>query len=117
AIVIIVGSNLGLEIFPSTGVNEFRLRFRAPDGTHFDTTEQYPLQVLDAISEEIGADKIDLTLGYVGTIPSSFPINGVYQWSRGPEEGLLRIALRHGSGIDTERAKEGLRQILANRFP
>ena len=112
-----LGSMLGTEIFPSAGVNEFRLRFRAPDGTHFDTTEQYALGVLDAISEHVGADKVRITLGYVGTIPSSFPINGVYQWSRGPEEGLLRIALREGSGVDTEHAKDGLRQILARRFP
>lgn len=112
-----VGTKLGLEIFPSAGVNEFRLRFRAPDGTHFDTTEQYALGVLDAISEHVGADKVQITLGYVGTIPSSFPINGVYQWSRGPEEGLLRVALRHGSGVDTERAKDSLRQVLARRFP
>lgn len=116
-IVVGVGTKLGLEIFPSAGVNEFRLRFRAPDGTHFDTTEQYALGVLDAISEHVGADKVQITLGYVGTIPSSFPINGVYQWSRGPEEGLLRVALRHGSGVDTERAKDSLRQVLARRFP
>ena len=117
AVIVLVGSRLGVEIFPATGVNEFRLRFRAPDGTHFDTTEQYALGVLDAISEHVGAEKVQITLGYVGTIPSSFPINGVYQWSRGPEEGLLRIALRHGSGVDTEQAKDELRQILAKQFP
>jgi multidrug efflux pump subunit AcrB len=116
-VVFALGTRLGLEIFPTVGVDEFRLRFRAPDGTHFDTTEQYALDVLDAVSEKVGREKIQLTLGYVGTIPSSFPINAVYQWSRGPEEGLLRIALRHGSGIDTERAKEELRPFLAQRFP
>lgn len=112
-----VGSQLGVEIFPKSGVSEFRLRFRAPDGTHFETTEQYALGVLDTISQHVGPQHVDLTLGYVGTIPSSFPINGVYQWSRGPEEGLLRIALKHGSGIDSERAKDELRLILARQYP
>ncbi|MDZ4686839.1 MAG: efflux RND transporter permease subunit [Planctomycetaceae bacterium] len=116
-IIVGVGSRLGLEIFPSAGVDEFRLRFRAPDGTHFDTTEQYALGVLDAVGQHVGPQNVDITLGYVGTIPSSFPINGVYQWSRGPEEGLLRIKLKHGSGVDTERAKDELRQILAQRYP
>ena len=116
-IIVGLGARLGLEIFPSAGVNEFRLRFRAPDGTHFDTTEQYALNVLDAVSQHVGLANVQITLGYVGTIPSSFPINGVYQWSRGPEEGLLRIALKHGSGIDTERAKDELRDILLQRFP
>lgn len=116
-IVVGIGLRLGVEIFPSTGVAEFRLRFRAPDGTHFDTSEHYALGILDAIGEHVGRDNVDITLGYVGTIPSSFPINGVYQWSRGPEEGLLRIALNHGSGIDSERAKDELRDILAQRYP
>lgn len=117
AIIVSVGSRLGLEIFPTVGVEEFRLRFRGPDGSHFDTTEQYALGVLEAIGDHVGRHNVDLTLGYVGTIPSSFPINGVYQWSRGPEEGLLRIKLKHGSGIHTERAKDELRTILAQRFP
>lgn len=116
-VIVGVGGQLGLEIFPSAGVDEFRLRFRAPDGTHFDTTEQYALGVLDAIGEHVGPQNVALTLGYVGTIPSSFPINGVFQWSRGPEEGILRIALKHGSGIDTERAKDELRGLLADKFP
>ena len=112
-----VGKQLGLEIFPSGGVNEFRLRLRGPDGTHFDTTEKYALAVLDVMAEQIGRDKIAITLGYVGTIPSSFPVNGVYQWSRGPEEGLLRVALKPKSGIDTEAAKDQLRAVLAEKFP
>lgn len=112
-----VGLRLGVEIFPSTGVGEFRLRFRAPDGTHFDTTEQYALDVLETIGKHVGPENVEITLGYVGTIPSSFPINGVYQWSRGPEEGLLRIALKHGSGVHPERAKEELRGILSQQFP
>jgi multidrug efflux pump subunit AcrB len=119
AVVIVggLGSRLGLEIFPTTGVVEFRLRLRAPDGTHFDTTEQYALGVLETIREQVGAGNVSLTLGYVGTIPSSFPINGVYQWSRGPEEGLLRIALRRGSGVDPEQTKNDLRTVLSQRFP
>lgn len=112
-----VGSRLGWEIFPTAGVDEFRLRIRAPDGTHFDTTEQYALGVLDAVTGHVGPQNVEITLGYVGTIPSSFPINGVFQWSRGPEEGLLRIKLKPHAGIDTERAKDELRTILAERFP
>lgn len=117
AAIVGLGRRLGVEIFPSTNADEFRLRFRAPDGTHFDTTEQYALGVLDAVGRHVGPQHIAITLGYVGTIPSSFPINGVYQWSRGPEEGILRIALNRGSGVDTERAKDELRRLLAQNFP
>lgn len=116
-LICVLGPQLGVEIFPNTGVGEFRLRFRAPDGTHFETTEHYARGILEAIGNHVGPNNVEITLGYVGTIPSSFPINGVYQWSRGPEEGLLRVALKHGSGIHAERAKDELRGILAQKFP
>ena len=55
---------------------------------------------------------VETTLGYVGMIPSSYPINAVYQWSRGPEEAILWVALKPGSGVNIERLKEELRQEL-----
>jgi multidrug efflux pump subunit AcrB len=75
------------------------------------------LDVLQTIEAKVGADKIDLTLAYVGSIPSTYPINAVFQWSRGPEEAILRIALKHGSGVNVERLKEELRADLARRLP
>ncbi len=117
AVVWIGGQRLGVEIFPAFDAGEFRLRMRAPDGTHFSRTEQLALQVLDVVADAVGRQNVDLTLGYVGTIPGSFPINGVYQWSRGPEEALLRIALKRDSGIRTESMKETLRGELTRRFP
>ena len=117
AVVWIGGQRLGVEIFPTFDAGEFRLRMRAPDGTHFSHTEQLALQVLDAVAEVVGQENIALTLGYVGTIPASFPINGVYQWSRGPEEALLRIALNRDTRVRTESMKETLRGELTRRFP
>lgn len=113
----LLGRSLGIDIFPAVDAGEFRLRLRAPDGTHIEATEKIALQVLDAVKEQVGADKIALTLGYVGTVPSTYPINGVYQWSRGPEEAMLRIALKRGSGVSTEAMKETLRKELAARLP
>jgi len=118
AVVIVgVGRRLGVEIFPAVDAGEFRLRMRAPDGTHIERTEQLALESLDVVKELVGPENIDLTLGYVGTIPASFPINAVYQWSRGPEEAILRIALKPHSGISTEAMKETLRAELAQRIP
>lgn len=108
---------VGVEIFPSIDAGEFRLRLRASDGTHINATEAITRQVLDTVGEVVGKDKIRLTLGYVGTVPASFPINAVYQFSRGPEEAILRIALKPGSGVSTEAMKVQLREILAQKFP
>jgi multidrug efflux pump subunit AcrB len=116
-IIVFIGGRLGTEIFPAGTANEFRLRLRAPDGTHIDRTEQIALAVLDTVGKTVGPEKIALTLGYVGTVPSSYPINAVYQWSRGPEEAMLRIALKRGSGVSTEAMKETLRTELTRELP
>lgn len=113
----LVGSQTGIEIFPTIDAGEFRLRMRGPDGTHIDHTEQLALRVLDIVKENVGEQNIRLTLGYVGTVPSTYPINGVYQWSRGPEEAILRIALKPHSGVSSEAMKEVLRNELAARMP
>jgi multidrug efflux pump subunit AcrB len=116
-VIVFVGGRLGSEIFPAGNVGEFRLRLRAKDGTHIDRTEQIALQALDTIRDKVGADKIALTLGYVGTVPATYPINAVYQWSRGPEEAFLRVALKPQSGVSTEEMKETLRQELTRQMP
>ncbi|HEV3005039.1 MAG TPA: efflux RND transporter permease subunit, partial [Pirellulales bacterium] len=116
-IIVLVGSRLGIEIFPLIDAGEFRLRIRAPDGTHIEQTEKYTREVLKAIENEVGAGSIELTLAYVGSIPSTYPINAVYQWSRGPEEAFVRIALVPKSGIRVEELKETLREKLKRQLP
>lgn len=108
---------LGTEIFPTIDAGEFRLRLRATDGTHIDATEQVALKALDIVKERVGAENVALTLGYVGTVPAAFPINAVYQFSRGPEEAILRIALKPHSGINTEAMKEELREDFQQQLP
>ncbi len=117
AILFFVGGRLGSEIFPLVDAGEFRLRMRAPDGTHFEQTERLTLEVLKVIEDKVGRENVEITLAYVGTIPSTYPINAVFQWSRGPEEALLRVALKSGSGIRIEDLKEDLRRELAVRMP
>ncbi|HJQ56029.1 MAG TPA: efflux RND transporter permease subunit, partial [Vineibacter sp.] len=117
AIVGLVGTRLGMEVFPAVDSGQFRLRFRAADGTYFDKTEKIALETLEIIRRKVGADKLDMTLGYVGMIGSAYPINAVYQWSRGPEEGILRVSVKPGSGIRIDELKEELRRELAAKMP
>src|SRR5689334_2720416 len=65
-VVIAVGMSLGREIFPPSGVKAFQLRFRAPAGTKFESTERLGRDVLDVIRDTAGPDNVDITLGYVG---------------------------------------------------
>jgi multidrug efflux pump subunit AcrB len=112
-----VGGRLGRDIFPVVDAGQFRLRLRAPDGTHIGRSEQIARAALDVIADEVGRKNIELTLGYVGAIHSSYPINGVYQWSRGPEEAILYVGLSDESGLRAESLKEALRERLAREMP
>jgi multidrug efflux pump subunit AcrB len=121
AVVVLIGGRLGMEIFPVVDAGKFRLRLRAADGTHIERTEKIALEALETINrmveERAGPNKIEITLGYVGMIPSTFPINAVYQWSRGPEEAILWVSLHHGSGIRIEQLQEDLRRELTTQMP
>ena len=90
---------LGREIFPLMDAGQFRMRLRAPDGTHINRTEEIAKQALQLVADEVGPENVERTLGYVGAIPSSYPINAVFQWSRGPEEAILLVATNDAAGI------------------
>src|SRR5215207_9327731 len=75
AVIVVVGLTLGREIFPAGGVSQFQLRFRAPAGTKFESTERLATDVLSEINQAAGPNNVEITLGYVGVQPSSYPIN------------------------------------------
>ncbi len=112
----LVGGQLGREIFPAVDTGQFQIRLRAPDGTRIERTEEIAVQALDLIKEEAGARNVELSLGYVGLVPSSYPINNIYLWTRGPEEAVLRVALKQDSGVHVEELKHQLRQKLPARL-
>jgi multidrug efflux pump subunit AcrB len=117
AVIVVVGGRLGTDIYPTVEAGQLQLRLRAPTGTRIDDTETVALHALDVIRDEVGADNIAITLGFLGVHGSSYPINFIYQWNGGTEEGVLQVQLKRGSGIDTEALKERLRARLAKEMP
>jgi multidrug efflux pump subunit AcrB len=117
AVVVTVGMTLGREIFPPSGVKAFQLRFRAPAGTKFESTERLGRDVLDVIGATAGADNVDITLGYVGVQPSSYPINTIFLWTSGSHEGVLQVALKPDAPVKLEELQEKLRQAFHTKFP
>ena len=113
----VIGPRLGREIFPASGVKAFQLRFRAPAGTKFETTEVLARNVLNEIREEAGTDGVAITLGYVGVQPSSYPINTIFLWTGGSHEGVLQVSLNDRSGVTLDRFEERLRRRFREKFP
>lgn len=117
AIVIAGVRSLGREIFPAATTGQFQLRFRAPAGTKFESTERIAGDILDEIRQEAGPGNVDTTLGYVGIQPSSYPINTIFLWTGGSHEGVLQVALKRSADIALGPFEERLRARLTRRFP
>jgi multidrug efflux pump subunit AcrB len=117
AVIGMLGVQLGTEIFPEVEAGQLQVRLRAPTGTRVDGTEEIALQVLDIVEEEVGADNIAITLGFLGVHAPSYPINLIYLWNGGSEEGVLQVQLDAEADIDTAALKERLRAIFAERLP
>ncbi len=115
--IFLIGRTIGTDIFPRVNTGMFQLRLRAPAGTRVERTERIALKALDVIAKEAGPENIDITLGYVGTQPASYPVNTIHLWTSGPHEAVLTIALKSGSGIRIEALKERLRSKLASQIP
>ncbi|MGE5361372.1 MAG: efflux RND transporter permease subunit, partial [Bacteroidales bacterium] len=117
AIVVVVGLELGREIFPTGGAHQFQLRFRGPAGTKFEATERLADDVLDEVKRTAGPAQVAITLGYVGVQPSSYPINTVFLWTGGSQEGVLQVGLTRDFSGRLADLEENLRRRFAQKFP
>jgi multidrug efflux pump subunit AcrB len=116
-VILLVGRQLGTEIFPRVDAGQIQLRLRAPTGTQLEGTEATSLRALDLIKQEVGPENVEITLGFLGVHAASYPINLIYLWNGGPEEGVLQVQLKHGAPIRIEELKERLRRVFAEKLP
>ncbi|MDB5307342.1 MAG: mdtC 2 [Gemmataceae bacterium] len=111
AVVVLAGRQLGTDIFPQVDAGQFQFRLKAPTGTRIEQTEAISQEALRFIAREAGPENVEISLGYVGVVPSSYPINTVYLWMGGPEESVIRVALKPGT-VRVEELKARLREKL-----
>ena len=64
-----------------------------------------------------GDKNLDLSLGYVGTQGSSYPINAVFLWTSGPQQAIINVGLKRGSSLKLAELEAQLRQKFAQQFP
>ena len=113
----IVGGDLGREIFPQVDAGQFALRLRGPPGTRIEETEKLANRTLDVIAREVGKENVEITLGFVGVQNAAYPINTIYLWTSGPEEAMLQVQLNRKSGIGVAALRERLRKKLPEELP
>jgi multidrug efflux pump subunit AcrB len=116
-ILLLVTPRIAEEVFPSAASTQFRLRISAPDGTRVAVTEDLVQKVLSTIQDVVGQNNLDLSLGYIGTQGSSYPINAVFLWTSGPQQAIINVALKQGSSLKLSDVEERLRHQLSQSYP
>jgi multidrug efflux pump subunit AcrB len=112
-----VGGALGTEIFPSADSGQVQVRLRAPTGTRVERTEEMTRRLLDTIAQEVGPENVVASLGFVGSQPSSYPVNTIYLWTSGPHEAVLLVSLKRERQVSTDALQEALRARIDEIAP
>ena len=72
--------------------------------------------MLELVNTIAGKDNVIITSAFVGTQPSSFPVNYIHLWTGGPHESVTRIKLKPGV-IALDDFKEQLRTAVTKAIP
>jgi CzcA family heavy metal efflux pump len=115
-LLVLLFSLIGTEIFPKVDAGQAQIRLRMPVGTRIERTEAATQKLL-ALADSITGDKIEISSAFIGTQPSSYPINTVYLWTSGPQESVIKLNLKKKSGIGIENFKEQLRNKITKAIP
>ncbi|HEU0007038.1 MAG TPA: efflux RND transporter permease subunit, partial [Terriglobia bacterium] len=96
---------------------QLQLRLRAPTGTRIERTEVMALKAMDVIKEAVGPDNVEITTGFIGVQPPSYPINTIFLFTSGQHEAVLGVALKPAARPVNDALKETLRQKLKSTLP
>ena len=112
ALLVLLYSMIGIDLFPAADAGYLQLRVKAPIGTRIEQTEELSKQALKLIEDRNWATtpsrcRWDTSAWFLRAIP----INSVYLWTSGPEEAVMRVAVRSGLG-----SMESIKRRLRERF-
>lgn len=117
AIIVVCFMVIGTDILPHGNSHQFQMRLRIPDGTRVERTELATLKVLDIIKSEVGAENVEISSAYVGTVPSSYGTSNIFVFNSGPHEAVLQVSLNEEHPVNMDDLKESLRKRIAKDLP
>jgi multidrug efflux pump subunit AcrB len=117
AFIYLLFPRIGAEIFPKVEARQLQLRLRAPTGTRIERTEVMALKAMDVIKEAVGPDNVQITTGFIGVQPPSYPINTIFLFTSGQHESVLGVALKPAAPTVNDALKETLRHKLKSALP
>lgn len=109
-------SAIGTELFPKADTGQSQVRLRLPVGTRLERTEDATRKLLSLVNDIAGKENVEITSAFVGTQPSSYPVNLIHLWTGGPHESVTKIKLKPGT-IAIANFKEQLRAAVKKEIP
>jgi len=106
----------GTALFPGTDSGQAQVRLRLPVGTRFERTEDATRKLLSLADSIAGKGHTEITSAFIGTQPTSYPVNYIYLWTSGPNESVTKIKLKPGT-IPIAGFRERLRAAVATSMP
>jgi multidrug efflux pump subunit AcrB len=106
----------GTALFPGTDSGQAQVRLRLPVGTRFERTEDATRKLLSLADSIAGKGHTEITSAFIGTQPTSYPVNYIYLWTSGPNESVTKIKLKPGT-IPIADFRERLRAAVAMSMP
>jgi multidrug efflux pump subunit AcrB len=115
-LIILLFTFTGTELFPRTDSGQAQVRIRLPTGTRFERTEDATRKLLSLTERIAGKGNVEITSAFIGTQPSSYPVNLIHLWTSGPNESVTKIKLKPGV-IPVQSFREQLRKAMAREMP
>jgi multidrug efflux pump subunit AcrB len=106
----------GTQLFPDTDSSQAQIRLRLPVGTRFERTEDATRTLLALADSIAGKGNTEISSAFIGTQPSSYPVNLIFLWTGGPHESVTKIKLKPGA-IAIADFRERLRAAAAKTLP
>ena len=108
---------IGRDVLPKVNAGQFQVRFRAPDGTRLERTEEKLLAALDVLKQTVGEKNIAITSAFVGQHPGQFSTSPIYLFMSGSHEAVLQVALKEDYNENLDDVKERFRRIMKEKLP
>ena len=110
-------TSIGRDVLPKVNSGQFQVRFRAPDGTRLERTEEKLLKAIDVLRQVVGKENIAVTSSFVGQHPGQFSSSPLYLFMSGPHEAVLQVAMKEGYKENLDDLKERYRKKMQEAEP
>jgi multidrug efflux pump subunit AcrB len=115
-LVVVLFRVIGTQLFPDTDSGQAQVRLRLPVGTRLERTEDATRTLLALTDSIVGKSNVEITSAFIGTQPTSYPVNYIHLWTSGPYESVTKIKLKTGV-IAIGDFREKLRAAVARKMP